>query len=158
MCASRVACVPAAHAPRRSHAPTPVTHSHKHTHTHAHAHTHTHTHTHRSTSDGIVRWVKKKTGPAAAEVADKDALAAAEKGAEVLAVGYFKEYKVHWWWCCGVPCGVWWWWWWWWWAVWLLEGPCCGCLLCLGVLLGVCVCVSMCLCVCVSVRVGASVP
>lgn len=45
-------------------------------------------------SDGIVRWVKKKTGPAAADVADKDALTAAEKGAEVLAIGFFKELKV----------------------------------------------------------------
>jgi hypothetical protein len=41
-----------------------------------------------------VRWVKKKTGPAAADVADKDALTDAEKGAEVLAIGYFKDLKV----------------------------------------------------------------
>ncbi|GBF98566.1 disulfide isomerase-like, partial [Raphidocelis subcapitata] len=43
--------------------------------------------------DGIVRWVKKKTGPAAAPLADKDALDAAEKGAEVAVVAYFKELK-----------------------------------------------------------------
>lgn len=46
------------------------------------------------TSDGIVRWVKKKTGPAAADMADKAALAAAEKEAEVLVLGYFTETKV----------------------------------------------------------------
>lgn len=43
--------------------------------------------------DGIVRWVKKKTGPAAAKVEDKDALAAAEKESEVIVIGYFKDFK-----------------------------------------------------------------
>jgi hypothetical protein len=47
-----------------------------------------------SCSAGITRWVQKKTGPAAATVADKDALTAAEKGAEVLVLGYFKDFKV----------------------------------------------------------------
>jgi hypothetical protein len=46
-------------------------------------------------SAGITRWVQKKTGPAAATLADKDALAAAEKGAEVLVLGYFKDFKVR---------------------------------------------------------------
>jgi hypothetical protein len=45
-------------------------------------------------SDGIVRWVKKKTGPAAADIADKTALTAAEKEAEVIVLGYFTEKKV----------------------------------------------------------------
>jgi hypothetical protein len=45
-------------------------------------------------SDGIVRWVKKKTGPAAADMADKAALTAAEKEAEVIVLGYFTEKKV----------------------------------------------------------------
>jgi hypothetical protein len=49
----------------------------------------------RTRSDGIVRWVKKKTGPAAADMADKAALAAAEKEAEVLVLGYFTETKVR---------------------------------------------------------------
>lgn len=44
-------------------------------------------------ADGIVRWVKKKTGPAAATLESKDALAAAEKESEVLVVGYFKAFK-----------------------------------------------------------------
>ena len=44
-------------------------------------------------SDGIVRWIKKKTGPAAATLASKDDLAAQEKEAEVLVVGYFKDFK-----------------------------------------------------------------
>lgn len=48
-------------------------------------------------SEGIVRWVKKKTGPAAATIEDKDALTAAEKDAEVIVIGYFKEFKVT---CC----------------------------------------------------------
>jgi hypothetical protein len=39
--------------------------------------------------------VQKKTGPAAATLEDKDALAAAEKGAEVLVLGYFKDFKVR---------------------------------------------------------------
>lgn len=47
-----------------------------------------------SCSDGIVRWVKKKTGPAAADLADKAALTAAEKEAEVIVLGYFTEAKV----------------------------------------------------------------
>lgn len=42
-----------------------------------------------------MRWIKKKTGPAAATLADKDALAAAEKEHEVIAVAYFKELKVR---------------------------------------------------------------
>lgn len=45
-------------------------------------------------SDGIVRWVKKKTGPPAADMADKAALTAAEKEAEVIVLGYFTEAKV----------------------------------------------------------------
>lgn len=45
-------------------------------------------------SDGIVRWVKKKTGPAAATIEDKAGLEAAEKESEVLVLGYFKELKV----------------------------------------------------------------
>lgn len=45
-------------------------------------------------SDGIIRWVKKKTGPPAADMADKAALTAAEKEAEVLVLGYFTELKV----------------------------------------------------------------
>ncbi|WIA23964.1 hypothetical protein OEZ86_007219 [Tetradesmus obliquus] len=44
-------------------------------------------------ASGISRWVQKKTGPAAATLADKDALEAAEKGAEVLVLGYFKDFK-----------------------------------------------------------------
>jgi protein disulfide-isomerase A1 len=44
-------------------------------------------------ADGIVRWVKKKTGPAAADMADKAALTAAEKEAEVIVLGYFTEKK-----------------------------------------------------------------
>jgi protein disulfide-isomerase A1 len=44
-------------------------------------------------SEGIVRWVKKKTGPAAATIEDKDALTAAEKDAEVIVIGYFKDFK-----------------------------------------------------------------
>jgi len=44
-------------------------------------------------ADGIVRWIKKKTGPAAATLASKDDLAAQEKEAEVLVVGYFKDFK-----------------------------------------------------------------
>jgi len=51
-------------------------------------------------SEGIVRWIKKKTGPAAADLKDKDALAAAEKANEVLVLGYFKELKVR---CPGAP-------------------------------------------------------
>ena len=46
-------------------------------------------------SEGIVRWIKKKTGPAAEKLADKDALAAAEKAHEVVVVAYFKELKVR---------------------------------------------------------------
>lgn len=46
-------------------------------------------------SDGIVRWVKKKTGPAAATIEDKDGLAAAEKESEVIVIGYFKDFKVR---------------------------------------------------------------
>jgi hypothetical protein len=42
-----------------------------------------------------VRWIKKKTGPAAAPLADKAALDEAEK-AEVIVVAYFKELKVGW--------------------------------------------------------------
>jgi hypothetical protein len=42
-----------------------------------------------------VRWVKKKTGPAAENIADKDALAAAEKAHEVVVLAYFKELKVR---------------------------------------------------------------
>jgi hypothetical protein len=48
-----------------------------------------------SCSAGITRWVQKKTGPAAATIADKDALSTAEKGAEVLVLGYFKDFKVR---------------------------------------------------------------
>jgi protein disulfide-isomerase A1 len=44
-------------------------------------------------ADGIVRWVKKKTGPAAVTLASKDDLTEQEKGAEVVVVGYFKELK-----------------------------------------------------------------
>jgi len=44
-------------------------------------------------SDGIARWIKKKTGPAAATLADAAALTAAEKDAAVLVVGYFKDLK-----------------------------------------------------------------
>jgi len=44
-------------------------------------------------ADGIVKWVKKKTGPAAADLADKAALTAAEKDAEVILLGYFTEAK-----------------------------------------------------------------
>eukprot|EP00775_Hariotina_reticulata_P003132 gene3132-3410_t len=44
-------------------------------------------------ADGIVKWLKKKTGPAAATLADKDALATAEKDNEVLVLGYFKDFK-----------------------------------------------------------------
>jgi hypothetical protein len=40
--------------------------------------------------------VKKKTGPAAADLADKAALTAAEKEAEVIVLGYFTEAKVGW--------------------------------------------------------------
>lgn len=47
-------------------------------------------------SEGIVRWVKKKSGPAAADLADKAALTAAEKEAEVIVLGYFTEAKVGW--------------------------------------------------------------
>jgi len=46
-------------------------------------------------SDGIIRWVKKKTGPPAADVADKAALTAVEKDAEVVILGYFTEFKVR---------------------------------------------------------------
>lgn len=42
-----------------------------------------------------MRWVKKKTGPAAATLEDKAALAAAEKDSEVLVLGYFKDFKVR---------------------------------------------------------------
>jgi hypothetical protein len=38
--------------------------------------------------------VKKKTGPAAADLADKAALTGAEKEAEVIVLGYFTEAKV----------------------------------------------------------------
>lgn len=48
----------------------------------------------RRRSDGITRWVKKKTGPAAATIEDKDGLAKAEKESEVLVLGYFKDFKV----------------------------------------------------------------
>ena len=41
-----------------------------------------------------MRWVKKKTGPPAADIADKAALTAAEKDAEVIVLGYFTETKV----------------------------------------------------------------
>jgi hypothetical protein len=41
-----------------------------------------------------VRWIKKKTGPPAEKLADKDKLAEAEKAAEVLVLAYFKELKV----------------------------------------------------------------
>lgn len=44
-------------------------------------------------SDGIVRWVKKKTGPAAATIDAKDGLSAAEKESEVIVIGYFKDFK-----------------------------------------------------------------
>eukprot|EP00878_Enallax_costatus_P040642 GHUV01046972.1.p1 GENE.GHUV01046972.1~~GHUV01046972.1.p1 ORF type:complete len:251 (-),score=40.12 GHUV01046972.1:287-1039(-) len=44
--------------------------------------------------EGIVRWVKKKTGPAAATIEDKDGLSAAEKDSEVIVIGYFKDFKV----------------------------------------------------------------
>eukprot|EP00879_Flechtneria_rotunda_P027870 GHRR01029905.1.p1 GENE.GHRR01029905.1~~GHRR01029905.1.p1 ORF type:complete len:129 (-),score=34.02 GHRR01029905.1:667-1053(-) len=43
--------------------------------------------------DGIARWIKKKTGPAAATIEDKDSLAAAEKESEVVVIGYFKDFK-----------------------------------------------------------------
>jgi hypothetical protein len=49
----------------------------------------------KQNSEGIVRWVKKKTGPAAATLADKDALAAAEKEHEIIVVAYYKELKVR---------------------------------------------------------------
>lgn len=42
-----------------------------------------------------MRWIKKKTGPAAQALKDKDALAEAEKAHEVVAVAYFKELKVR---------------------------------------------------------------
>lgn len=41
-----------------------------------------------------MRWIKKKTGPAAEALKDKDALAAAEKEHEVIVVAYFKDLKV----------------------------------------------------------------
>ncbi|KIY97413.1 prolyl 4-hydroxylase, beta polypeptide [Monoraphidium neglectum] len=44
-------------------------------------------------ADGIVQWVKKKTGPPATKLADKKALEEAEKANPVLFVGYFKELK-----------------------------------------------------------------
>jgi protein disulfide-isomerase A1 len=44
-------------------------------------------------AEGIIRWIKKKTGPPAETLADKDALAKAEKAHEVLVVAYFKELK-----------------------------------------------------------------
>eukprot|EP00879_Flechtneria_rotunda_P002799 GHRR01003008.1.p1 GENE.GHRR01003008.1~~GHRR01003008.1.p1 ORF type:complete len:358 (+),score=133.02 GHRR01003008.1:179-1252(+) len=44
-------------------------------------------------ADGIARWIKKKTGPAAATIEDKDSLAAAEKESEVVVIGYFKDFK-----------------------------------------------------------------
>jgi hypothetical protein len=49
----------------------------------------------RPCSSGISRWVQKKTGPAAATLEDKDALEKAEKGADVLVLGYFKDFKVR---------------------------------------------------------------
>ncbi len=45
--------------------------------------------------DGIVQWVKKKTGPPATTVEDKDTVKAAEEAAEVLVLGYFKDFKVR---------------------------------------------------------------
>jgi hypothetical protein len=47
-----------------------------------------------SPSEGIVRWIKKKTGPPAEKLADKDALDAAEKANEVVVLAYYKDLKV----------------------------------------------------------------
>lgn len=44
-------------------------------------------------ADGIAKWVKKRTGPAAIKLEDTDGLAAVEKEADVVALGYFKELK-----------------------------------------------------------------
>ena len=41
-----------------------------------------------------MRWIKKKTGPAAATLETKDALAALEKENEVVVLGYFKKFEV----------------------------------------------------------------
>eukprot|EP00798_Chlamydomonas_sp_ICE-L_P013196 gene13196-19030_t len=42
-------------------------------------------------TEGIIKWVSKKAGPPASTVASTDELTAAEKKAEVVALGYFKE-------------------------------------------------------------------
>ncbi|KAI8468718.1 MAG: protein disulfide isomerase 1 [Monoraphidium minutum] len=44
-------------------------------------------------AEGIVRWVKKKTGPPATKLADKAGLEEAEKANRVLVLAYFKEAK-----------------------------------------------------------------
>jgi hypothetical protein len=47
----------------------------------------------KKNSAGIANWIKKKTGPPAATIADADALKALEKDNAVLVVGYFKAFK-----------------------------------------------------------------
>lgn len=45
-------------------------------------------------SDGIVRWVKKKTGPPAETLTSVAELEALEASNEVVLVGYFKKFEV----------------------------------------------------------------
>ena len=48
-----------------------------------------------NSSESIIRWVKKKTGPAAVTVDTPEALAALEKESAVIAVGYFAAFEVR---------------------------------------------------------------
>ncbi|PSC75600.1 disulfide isomerase-like 1-4 [Micractinium conductrix] len=45
------------------------------------------------TADDIVRWIKKKTGPATTEIADVEALEKAKKESTVILLGYFDKYE-----------------------------------------------------------------
>ena len=46
-------------------------------------------------SDGIVKWVKRKTGPFAATIASADQLASMEKDAAVVVLGFFSAFEVR---------------------------------------------------------------
>lgn len=45
------------------------------------------------TADDIIRWVKKKTGPATTEIADLEAFEKAQKDNKVFVLGFFEKYE-----------------------------------------------------------------
>lgn len=48
---------------------------------------------HSSHSDDIIRWVKKKTGPATTEVATAEALEAAQKESKVVVLAFLEKFE-----------------------------------------------------------------